>query len=154
MNNPIPGRPTEILLVEDSPTDALITEEALRYAGLVHNLHHVENGVEAIDFLRRRGAHANAPRPDLILLDLNMPKKDGREVLADIKADPRLRVIPVVVLTTSRAEEDIVEAYGNHANCYISKPVDFGAFAEVVRAIDHFWFSVVTLPAEEELGRA
>lgn len=147
-------RSIEILLVEDSPTDALITEEALKFAKLMNNLSHVENGVDAIEFLNRRGRFANAPRPDLILLDLNLPRKDGREVLSEIKADPLLRLIPVVVLTTSRAEEDVLGAYGKHANCYISKPVDFERFAEIVRAIEQFWFAIVTLPPEEtRLGR-
>lgn len=147
-----PARPIEILLVEDSPSDALLTREALRFAKVVNTLSHVENGVEAIDFLYRRGAYFDAPRPDLILLDLNLPKKDGREVLIEIKNDPDLRAIPVVVLTTSTADEDIASAYGEHANCYISKPVAFEAFAQVVRAIGHFWFAVVTLPAGEPVS--
>jgi CheY-like chemotaxis protein len=136
----------EILMVEDSPSDALITREALEYAKLLHRLHVVEDGVRALAFLRREGPYAQAPRPDLILLDLNLPRKDGREVLVDVKADDHLKTIPVVVLTTSRADEDILRAYGLHANCYITKPVDFVRFAEVVRAIEHFWFTVVTLP--------
>jgi CheY-like chemotaxis protein len=136
----------EILMVEDSPSDALITREALDYAKLLHRLHVVEDGVRALAFLRREGPYAQAPRPDLILLDLNLPRKDGREVLVEVKADDHLKTIPVVVLTTSRADEDILRAYGLHANCYITKPVDFVRFAEVVRAIEHFWFTVVTLP--------
>jgi two-component system, chemotaxis family, response regulator Rcp1 len=139
-------KPIEILMVEDSPSDALITREALDYAKLLHHLHVVEDGVRALAFLRREGPYAQVPRPDLILLDLNLPKKDGREVLVEVKADDHLRTIPVVVLTTSRAEEDILRAYGLHANCYIAKPVDFVRFAEVVRAIEHFWFTIVTLP--------
>jgi two-component system response regulator len=139
-------KPLEILMVEDSPSDALITREALDYAKLLHRLHVVEDGVRALAFLRREGPYAQAPRPDLILLDLNLPKKDGREVLVEVKADADLRTIPVVVLTTSRAEEDVLRAYGLHANCYIAKPVDFVRFADVVRAIEHFWFTVVTLP--------
>jgi CheY-like chemotaxis protein len=145
-------RAIEILLVEDSPTDVLMTEEALKYAKVLNNLHVVENGVDAMAFLRGEGAHAGAPRPDLILLDLNLPRKDGREVLADIKADPVLKIIPVVVLTTSKAEEDVVKAYGLHANCYVTKPVDFASFAEVVRSIEQFWFTVVTLPTTQIHG--
>jgi two-component system response regulator len=145
-------RPIEILLVEDSPTDVLMTVEAFKYAKVLNNLHVVENGVDALAFLRRQGAHAGAPRPDLILLDLNLPRKDGREVLADIKADPELKIIPVVVLTTSKAEEDVVKAYGLHANCYVTKPVDFASFAEVVRSIEQFWFTVVTLPTIQTHG--
>ena len=133
-------------MVEDSPSDALITREALEYAKVLNRVHVVEDGVRAIAFLRKEGPYAQAPRPDLILLDLNLPKKDGREVLAEIKADDQLKTIPVVVLTTSRAEDDILRAYGLHANCYIAKPVDFVRFAEVVRAIEHFWFTVVNLP--------
>jgi len=145
-------RAIEILLVEDSPTDVLMTEEALKYAKVLNNLHVVENGVDAMAFLRGEGPHAGAPRPDLILLDLNLPRKDGREVLADIKADPVLKIIPVVVLTTSKAEEDVVKAYGLHANCYVTKPVDFASFAEVVRSIEQFWFTVVTLPTTQIHG--
>ena len=141
-------QPCEILLVEDSPSDVLMTREALDYAKLRHHLHVVEDGVRALAFLRREGPYAQAPRPDLILLDLNLPRKDGREVLLELKADDQLRTIPVVVLTTSRAEEDVLRAYGLHANCYIAKPVDFMRFAEVVRAIEHFWFTVVTLPPD------
>ena len=146
MNQETSLRPIEILMVEDSPSDALISREALAYAKVLNHLHVVEDGVRAIAFLRREGPYAQAPRPDLILLDLNLPKKDGREVLAEVKADDQLKTIPVVVLTTSRAEEDILRAYGLHANCYIAKPVDFVRFAEVVRAIEHFWFTIVSLP--------
>lgn len=141
-----PADPIQILLVEDSPTDALLTIEALEYSKVVNTLHHVENGVDALAFLRQEGVHAAAPRPGLILLDLNLPRMGGAEVLAQIKMDPRLKTIPVVVLTTSRDEQDIVRSYGLHANCYIIKPVDFTKFADVVRTIDTFWFSVVTLP--------
>jgi chemotaxis family two-component system response regulator Rcp1 len=141
-------RPITVLMVEDSPSDALMTREAMNHAKVINELHVVEDGVEALAFLRREGKYANVPRPDLILLDLNLPRKDGREVLAEIKADDAMRLIPVVVLTTSKAEEDIVRAYGLHANCYITKPVDFMAFTEVVRSIRSFWFSVVTLPPE------
>lgn len=141
-------KPIEILLVEDSATDILMAKEALSYAKVLNNLHVVENGVDAMAFLRRHDAYAQAPRPDLILLDLNLPRKDGREVLAEIKGDRSLGIIPVVVLTTSKAEEDVLKAYGHHANCYITKPVDFASFAEVVRSIESFWFTVVTLPPE------
>jgi two-component system, chemotaxis family, response regulator Rcp1 len=141
-------KPIEILMVEDSPSDVLITREALDYAKLIHHLHVVQDGVRALAFLRREDPYAQVSRPDLILLDLNLPKKDGREVLVEIKADDHLKTIPVVVLTSSRAEEDVIRAYGLHANCYIAKPVDFVRFAEVVRAIEHFWFTVVTLPPE------
>jgi CheY-like chemotaxis protein len=138
----------EILLVEDSPSDVLMTREALASAKVLNNLHVVEDGVEAMEFLRRRGAYAHLPRPHLILLDLNLPRKNGREVLAEIKSDPSLKSIPVVVLTTSKAEEDVLHAYGLHANCYVTKPVDFGNFATVIRSIQNFWFKVVTLPDE------
>jgi two-component system, chemotaxis family, response regulator Rcp1 len=138
--------PVEILLVEDSPTDALLAREALEYARICNRLHVVTDGVGALAFLRREGPFANAPRPDLVLLDLNLPKKDGREVLREIKTDARLKVIPVVVLTTSSAEADILETYGLHANCYIVKPVDFEKFADVIKMLENFWFALVTLP--------
>lgn len=138
--------PINILLVEDNPGDVRLTVEALR-EGKVHNqLSVVHDGVEALAFLRREGEFAEAPRPDVILLDLNLPKKDGREVLAEIKADERLRRIPVVVLTTSKAEEDILRSYALHANCYVTKPVDLEQFITVVRSIEDFWFSIVRLP--------
>jgi two-component system response regulator len=139
-------KPVDILLVEDSPTDILLTEEALEHSKVLNNLHIVEDGVEAMAFLRREGKYADAPRPDLVLLDLNLPRKDGREVLTEMKEDEHLRQIPVVVLTTSRAEEDVARAYAAHANCYIAKPVDFNQFTEVVRTIENFWFTVVVLP--------
>jgi len=139
-------KPVEILLVEDSPTDALLAKEALEYSKVCNHLHIVVDGVEALAFLRRQGKYADAPRPDLILLDLNLPKKDGREVLKEIKGDEQLRLIPVVVLTTSTQEADVLKAYGFHANCYIVKPVDFEKFADVVKTIENFWFAVVTLP--------
>jgi two-component system response regulator len=145
------GRPIEILLVEDSATDVMLAEEALEYAKMRNNLHVVKDGVEAMAFLRKERQYAEVPRPDLILLDLNMPRKEGREVLAEVKADDDLKNIPVVVLTTSQAQEDVLQAYGLHANCYISKPVDFEQFANVVRAIDQFWFTVVTLPTGDTL---
>ena len=147
-------RPVEVLLVEDSPTDRLIAVEAFRQATAITHLHTVENGLEAMAYLRRQGKYADAPRPDLILLDLNLPKKDGREVLIEIKHDELLRVIPVVVLTTSDAEEDVVSSYGHHANSFIRKPVDFARFSEIVRAIGDYWFQVVTLPAEDGIRRA
>jgi CheY-like chemotaxis protein len=139
----------EILLVEDSPGDVRLTMEALKEAKVLNNLNVAGDGIEALAFLKREGAHAKAPRPDVILLDLNLPKKDGREVLAEIKADPNLRRIPVVVLTTSRAEEDIIRAYDLHANCYITKPVDFNRFLEVVKSIEQFWLTIVRLPDEK-----
>ena len=142
-------RPINILLVEDSPTDVLITREALESAKVINNLQVAEDGVEALAILRRQGRHADAARPDLILLDLNLPRKDGREVLHEVKNDDRLKMIPVVVLTTSKAEEDVMKAYGQHANCYITKPVDFSEFAAVIKSIEHFWFAVVTLPAAQ-----
>lgn len=138
----------EILLVEDSPTDRFLTEEALREGKIANSLAVVVDGVEAIEYLRREGRFSQAVRPDLILLDLNLPRKDGREVLAEIKADPDLRVIPVVVLTTSSAEEDVLRSYGLHANCYITKPVQFDEFKRVVASIEDFWFAVVKLPPQ------
>ena len=140
------NKPITILMAEDNSTDVMLTKEALAHAKVMNTLHVVDDGMEAMDFLHRRGKHAKAPHPDLILLDLNMPRKNGQEVLAEIKADDRLKHIPVVILTTSKAEEDVVKAYGLHANCYVIKPVDFDVFAEVVRSIQQFWFSVVTLP--------
>jgi len=145
-------RAIEILMVEDSPIDVLMAREALQQAKVLNNLSVTENGVEALAFLRREDRYAGAPRPDLILLDLNMPRKDGREVLQELKADPELKCIPVVVLTTSKAEEDIVKSYGLHANCYITKPVDFERFVSVVQTIQDFWFTVVTLPPRETHG--
>jgi len=138
----------EILLVEDNPGDVRLTKEALKDNKVRNNLTVVEDGVEALSFLRREGRYTGAPRPDLILLDLNLPKKDGREVLSEIKADERLRRIPVVVLTTSKAEEDILRAYDLNANCYITKPVDFDQFIKVVRTIEDFWLTMVKLPPE------
>lgn len=135
-----------ILLVEDSPTDVMMTREALDYYKVLNPLHVVDDGVEAMQFLRREGKHCAAPRPGLIILDLNLPRKSGREVLEDVKIDPKLMDIPVVVLTTSKSEEDVVRSYGLHANCYITKPVDFTKFVDVVRSISEFWFGVVTLP--------
>jgi len=138
--------PVEILLVEDNPGDVRLTKEALREGKVYSTLHWAKDGVEALEFLRRQGPHANAPRPDIILLDLNLPKKDGREVLSEIKSDDQLKHIPVVVLTTSKAEEDILRSYELHANCYVTKPVDLDQFIRVVQSIDRFWLTVVTLP--------
>jgi CheY-like chemotaxis protein len=138
--------PIEILLVEDNPGDMRLTKEALKEGKVYNNLHWAKDGVEALEFLRRDGKHARAPRPDIILLDLNLPKKDGREVLSVIKNDDQLKHIPVVVLTTSKAEEDVVRSYNLHANCYVTKPVDLEKFISVVHAIDRFWLTVVTLP--------
>jgi two-component system, chemotaxis family, response regulator Rcp1 len=138
----------EILLVEDNPGDVRLTREALRDGKIVNNLHVAEDGVDALAFLRREGKYHNAIRPELILLDLNLPKKDGREVLAEIKADKDLKRIPVVVLTSSEAEQDIVRSYNLHANCYITKPVDLDQFITVVKSIEHFWLKVVKLPPE------
>ena len=140
------NRPVEILLVEDNPGDARLTREALKDAKVYSNLHWVKDGVEAMQFLRRQGKYASVPRPDIILLDLNLPKKDGREVLQDIKNDGDLKRIPVVVLTTSKAEEDVLRTYNLHANCYVTKPVDLEKFIVVVKSIDAFWLTVVTLP--------
>jgi two-component system, chemotaxis family, response regulator Rcp1 len=140
------ARPIEILLVEDNLGDARLTQETLREAKVRNRLSHVRDGVEALAFLRREGAHADAPRPDLILLDLNLPRKDGREVLAEIKQDERLRRIPVVVLTVSQADEDILRVYNLNANCYITKPVDLEQFIKVVRSIEDFWLAIVKLP--------
>jgi chemotaxis family two-component system response regulator Rcp1 len=142
------GRPAEILLVEDNPGDVRLTIEALRESKVANNLNVARDGVEALAYLRREGAYADAVRPDLILLDLNMPRKDGREVLAEIKAEPALRTIPVVVLTTSRAEQDVLRSYELQANCYITKPVDLEQFITIVKSIENFWLSVVTLPTE------
>ena len=140
------GRPVEILLVEDNPGDERLTREALKEGKVYSNLHWVKDGVEAMAFLRREGSHAGAPRPEIILLDLNLPKKDGREVLEEIKTDEELKRIPVVVLTTSKAEEDVLRTYNLHANCYVTKPVDLEKFIVVVKSIDVFWLTVVTLP--------
>jgi two-component system, chemotaxis family, response regulator Rcp1 len=152
MQNVIPTRVIEILLVEDNPGDARLSQEALREGKLRNNVYHVKDGVEALAFLKREGAFHQAPTPDLILLDLNMPRKDGREVLAEIKQDPRLKLIPVVVLTTSEAEMDIVKSYELHANCYITKPVDLDKFIEIVQTIENFWLSIVTLPRREPVA--
>ena len=141
-------RPIDILLVEDAPSDVRLTREALKDAKILNTLHVVRDGVAALDFLRKQGQYAGSPRPELILLDLNLPKKDGREVLAEIKQDEKLKRIPVVVLTTSRAEEDIVRAYNLHANAFVTKPVDLAQFLNVIRTLEEFWLAVVTLPPD------
>ena len=146
LNNRI-GRPVEILLVEDNAGDVDLTREALEESKLTNRVNRVEDGVEALAYLRHEGKYAGAHRPDIILLDLNLPRKDGRTVLAEIKQDPDLRRIPVVILTTSRAEEDIIRTYDLHANCYISKPLDFERFTSVVRQIENFWLTIVQLPS-------
>ena len=146
MNQRLGPRPAQVLLVEDSPTDVLMTQEAFEQANLLSNLHVVEDGVEAVTFLRRAGPYGHVPRPDLILLDWNLPRKNGPEVLAEVKADADLRAIPIVVLTTSQAERDVLTAYGLHANCYITKPVNLKDFVRAIHEIISFWFAVVTLP--------
>jgi CheY-like chemotaxis protein len=146
------GRPIEILLVEDSPSDTELTLEALKDFKVRNHVSVVEDGVLALQFLRREGPYAEAPRPDLIMLDLNLPRKDGREVLAEIKKDDSLKLVPIVVLTTSRADQDVLRAYQLNANCYITKPVDFNQFLEVVRSIEAFWLFVVTLPPAPKAG--
>jgi chemotaxis family two-component system response regulator Rcp1 len=148
MNEQERTTPVEILLVEDNPGDVRLTQEALKESKVTNNLSVAEDGVEALAFLKREGKYADAPRPDLLLLDLNLPKKDGRELLEEIKADENLRRIPVVVLTTSKAEEDILRMYDQHANCYITKPIDFDQFIEVVKSIEDFWLTIVKLPTE------
>ena len=140
------SRPIEILLVEDNPGDVRLTQEALTEAKVINNLSVVDNGVDALLFLRQEGRYSGAARPDLVLLDLNMPRKDGREVLAEIKKDDKLKRIPVVILTTSEAEEDIIRSYDLHANCYVTKPVNLDRFIKVVQSIEDFWLSVVMLP--------
>ena len=141
------GQPVEILLVEDNEGDARLAREAMLESKMRNTLHHVSDGEEAMEFLRRVGKYADAPRPSLILLDLNLPKKDGREVLAEIKSDDELKHIPVVVLTQSSAEEDVLASYDLHANCYITKPVDLTQYIKVVRSIDDFWLTIVRLPS-------
>jgi len=141
------GIPIEILLVEDNPDDACLTMDALRDGRVRNNINLVEDGEAAMAFLRREGRYASAPRPDLILLDLNLPRKNGREVLAEVKQDPSLRRIPVVIMTSSDDEKDILRAYDLYVNCYVTKPVDLDQFIRVVKSIEHFWFSIVKLPA-------
>ena len=146
MDDTTPGQPVEILLVEDNPGDVRLAQEALREGEVHNNLHVASDGEEALRFLRRERGYEQAVRPDLILLDLNLPKLDGREVLSEIKADPSLRRIPVVVLTTSDADSDIARSYDLHANCYITKPVDIEQFIVLVQSIEAFWFTIVKLP--------
>jgi len=146
MTDDTPVNPLEILIVEDNPGDARLAREGLRECKIRNNLYVVDDGVKAMGFLRRQGEYANTPRPDLILLDLNLPKKDGREVLREIKEDESLRLIPIVVLTTSKAEEDIVKSYSLHANCYVTKPLGLQQFLHVVQSIEDFWFTIVKLP--------
>lgn len=145
-------KPIEILLVEDNPGDVRLTIEALKEAKVINHLTVVKDGMEALAFLRRQGSYSAAPRPHLIVLDLNLPRKDGREVLADIKADDRLKRIPVVVLTTSQDEQDVLKSYNLHANCYITKPVDLDQFVRVVRSIEDFWLGIVVLPVPPTNG--
>ena len=149
MSQITPIKPIDILLVEDNPGDVRLTREALKEGKVLNNLYVAQDGVEAMAFLRREGKYAGAIRPDIILLDLNLPKKDGHEVLADVKSDPDLRRIPVVILTTSKAEEDVLQSYNLHANCFITKPVDLDQFINVVQAVEDFWFTIVKLPPEE-----
>ena len=138
----------EILLVEDDPGDVRLTQEALKDSKMRNNLHIVEDGIEALAFLRNEGDYADVPKPDIILLDLNLPRKDGREVLQEIKDDEKLKRIPVVILTTSENDEDILTSYNLHANCYITKPVDMNQFVQIVKTIEGFWFSIVKLPPQ------
>jgi chemotaxis family two-component system response regulator Rcp1 len=154
MHDHFDTRICEILLVEDNPADARLTLEVLRESKIKNRLSHAKDGVEALEFLRREGKFEDAPTPDLVLLDLNLPRKDGREVLLEMKEDARLRLIPVVVLTTSEAEQDIVKSYELHANCYITKPVDLEKFIYIVHAIEQFWLAVVALPTRPSIGQA
>ena len=146
MNDPVSGYAVNILLVEDNPADARLTFEALQEYKIRNQVYVVNDGVKAMAFLRRQDAYAAMPRPDLIMLDLNLPRKDGREVLAELKSDDNLKRIPVVVLTTSQAEEDILKSYDLHANCFITKPLDLDRFFYVVKSIENFWMTIVTLP--------
>ncbi len=148
MNRDTIGQPINILLVEDNPGDVRLTVEALKEGKVLNQLHIAKDGMEAMDFLHREGDYSDVPHPDLILLDLNLPKKDGHEVLAEIKEDPKLKRIPVVVLTGSKAGEDILRTYNLHANCYITKPVDLEQFITVIKSINDFWLTIVKLPSE------
>lgn len=145
----IDTKPIDILLVEDNPGDVRLTKEALRDAKVLNEIYVARDGVEAMQFVHKEGSYTNAPMPDLILLDLNLPRKDGREVLAEIKKDPKLKHIPIVVLTTSKADEDIIRTYNLHANAYITKPVDLNRFVEIMHALEEFWFTIVKLPPKE-----
>jgi two-component system, chemotaxis family, response regulator Rcp1 len=145
--NPVhPTRPVQILIVEDNPADARLVREVMRDSKVLNEIHWVPDGVEALAFLRAQGKYADAPRPNLIFLDLNMPRKDGREVLREVKSDDRLKRIPIVVMTSSQAEEDVARAYDQHANCYVRKPIDFDQFHLVVKTLENFWFATVELP--------
>lgn len=148
MNTVNMGHPVEILIVEDNPGDVRLMQEAMRDSKVLNQIHVVEDGVAAMAYLHRDGEYADAPCPDLIMLDLNLPMKDGREVLEEVKEDPELRRIPVVILTTSGAEDDILRTYNHHANCYITKPIDLKQFIKVVRAIENFWLTIVKLPPD------
>lgn len=150
MNLEMQPRTVVILMAEDNPTDVMLTREALANTGLLHTLHVVENGIETLAFLRQQGKYAGVPRPDMILLDLNMPRKGGLEVLAEIKTDVKLGNIPVIILTTSSSDEDTIKAYNNHANCYIRKTADFDDFTQAIQSTLDFWFWVVTLPMPSE----
>jgi chemotaxis family two-component system response regulator Rcp1 len=152
MNNRKTGKPVEILLVEDNPGDVRLTQEAFKEGKVLNKLHVTRDGVEAMEFLRQKGKYAKTPRPDIILLDLNLPKKDGREVLAEMKTDKDLKRIPVVILTVSQAEEDILKSYNLNANCYIIKPVDLEQFIRAVKLIEDFWLTIVTLPPNGKMG--
>ncbi len=140
-------RPIEILLVEDNPADVRLTQEVMKEIKVLNRMHVVSDGEEALDFLYQRGAHSGAVRPDVVILDLNLPRKNGREVLAEVKADKSLRTIPIVILTVSSAEEDVLRSYELYANCYITKPIDIEQFSKVVRAVEEFWLEIVKLPA-------
>jgi CheY-like chemotaxis protein len=146
MTHVMHGRPVEILLVEDNPADIRLTREAIKEFKIHNTLHVITNGVEALAFLRREGGYADAARPDLVLLDLNLPKKNGLDVLKEIKTDEALQHIPVVILTASKADQDVLDAYYLHANCYITKPVGLAQFEKIVRSIEEFWFTIVALP--------
>ena len=145
----IDSKPIDILLVEDNPGDVRLTKEALKDAKVLNEIYVARDGVEAMQFVNKEGSFSSAPMPDLILLDLNLPRKDGREVLAEIKKDPKLKHIPIVVLTTSKADEDIIRTYNLHANAYITKPVDLNRFVEIMHALEEFWFTIVKLPPKE-----
>lgn len=146
MSNQLDGKPVDILLVEDNPGDVRLTQEVLKEAKVKNDLHVVYDGVEALAFLRREGKYKDMPKPDIILLDLNLPKKTGHEVLSEIKSDDNLKRIPVVVLTVSKDEEDVIKSYNLYANCFITKPVDLNQFLNVVKAIEDFWLTIVKLP--------
>ena len=149
MHNQLRVKPAQLLLVEDNPGDVRLTKETLKDAKLMVDLHVVGDGVEAMAFLRQQGKYASAPRPDLVLLDLNLPKKDGREVLAETKSDSSLRLIPVVIMSTSQADEDIVKAYSLHANCFVTKPLELDQFNYTIKSIVEFWYELVKLPRKE-----